>query len=111
MGTIKVYYAKLNLKEDIKCFEFKSIESIRNFISDIVYGDKEDKVVYLLVIQDDVFVTENKQLVCELFDGNLNSAYPFYEGDNIFIQEYESFEEAYEVALTIKETSKLCYSK
>ena len=109
----KLHYAKLDLQGDISCYELNGIEEVRNFVSGIVGQHptgKADNMVYLIAIQDNVFVTENCQLVQELFDGNLNSAYPFFEGEDIFIQEYPSYEEAYKVALDMKEVSPLCYS-
>jgi hypothetical protein len=108
MKGIKLHYASLDLQGDIPCYKFKGIEELRNFVTGII--SKSD-IVYLLVIQDDVFVTENTILISELFDGNLNSVYPFFEGEPIFLQEYASYEEAYKVALDIKEESPLCYSK
>lgn len=107
--SYKLHYAKLDLQGDIPCLEFPSIEEVRSFITSIVYPLKMvNKKVYVVAIQDEVIVTENGLLVEELFDGNLNSAYPFYEGEDIFIQEYSSYEEAYKVALDMKEVSPLC---
>ena len=107
----KIHYAKLNLQGDIPCLEFTSIEEVRSFIASIVYPVKMvNEKVYVIAIQDEVIVTENGLLVEELFDGNLNSAYPFYEGEAIFIQEYPSYDEAYKVALDMKEVSPLCYT-
>jgi hypothetical protein len=113
MSIKKLHYAKLDLQGDIPCYELNGIEEVRNFVSGIVGQHptgKAEKMVYLIAIQDDVFVTQNCQLVQELFDGNLNSVYPFFEGEDIFIQEYSSYEEAYKIALNIKEVSPLCYS-
>ena len=108
--SYKLHYAKLDLQGDIPCLEFPSIEEVRSFITSIVYPLKMvNKKVYVVAIQDEVIVTENGLLVEELFDGNLNSAYPFYEVEDIFIQEYSSYEEAYKVALDMKEVSPLCY--
>lgn len=114
MSIKKIHYAKLDLQGDIPCFELNRIEEVRNFISGIVGQHPTgvaENMVYLIVIQDEVFVTQNCQLVQELFDGNINSAYPYYEGESIFIQEYGSYEDAYAVALDMKEESPLCYSE
>jgi hypothetical protein len=110
---IKLHYAKLDLQGDIPCYEFKGIAEIRNFISEIVGQHptgKAENMVYLITIQDDVFVTQNCQLIEELFVGNLNSVYPFYEDEDISIHEYASYEEAYKVALNIQEVTGLAYS-
>ena len=110
--TYKIHYAKLDLQGNIPCLEFTSIEEVRSFITIIVYPLKMvNEKVYVIAIQDEIIVTENGLLVEELFDGNLNSVYPFYEGEPIFIQEYPSYEDAYKVALDMKEQSPLCYAE
>lgn len=109
----EIHHAKLELgNNDIPCIECKSIEDVRSYITSILYPLKTvaDRV-YLLAIQDEVIVTDNYAFVEELFDGNINSVYPFYENEKIFIQEYESYEEAYDAALMMREGSELCYSK
>ena len=107
----KIHYAKLDLQGDIPCLEFPSIEKVRSFITSIVYPLKMvNEKVYVIAIQDEVIVTENGLFIEELFDGNLNSVYPYNEGEDIFIQEYPCYEEAYKVALYMKEVSPLCYS-
>lgn len=109
---VNLHYAKLDLQDDdIPCYEFTSIEEVRSFITSIVYPLKMvNEKVYVIAIQDEVIVTENGLLIEELFNGNLNSAYPFFENEDIFIQEYPSYEDAYKVALDMKETSSLCYN-
>ena len=106
----KLHYAKLNLEEDISCLEFNNREELVGFLRKNI----KEGIVYLLAINDnisdDVFVTDNTSLVIELFNNHLNAAYPFHEkGTCLF--EFDSFEEAYEVALMIKEVSPLCYCK
>jgi hypothetical protein len=106
----KLHYAKINSQGDIPCLEFQTIDEVRSFIASIVYPLQiVNEKVYLVSIQDEVIITENGLLIEELFDVNLNSAYPFFEGEDIFIQEYYSYEEAYKVALAMKEDSELCY--
>ena len=85
----KLHYASLDLKGDIPCHEFELIDELRTFIGHIVYPLKmvNDKI-YLVAFQDEIIVTENGLLVEELFEFNLNSVYPFYEDEDIFIQEY-----------------------
>ena len=107
----KIHYANLNLQGDIPCLEFTSIEEVRSFIISIVYPLKMvNERVYVIAIEDEVIVTEDVLLVQRLFDDNFDSVYPLHECDVIFIQEYLSYEEAYKVALDMKETSPLCYS-
>lgn len=100
--TYKIYYAKLDLQGDTPCLKLPSIDEVRLFIQSIIYPLKlVNEKIYVIAIQDEVIVTENALLIEELFDGNLNSLYPFYEGDDILIQEYKSYEEAYKAALDI----------
>jgi len=105
----KIHYAKIDLNDgDIPCLVFNSIKRVRAFIASIVYPLKTvNGKVYLIAIQDEVIVTENGLLLQELFDHKLNSVYPFYEGEDIFIQEYPSYEDAYKVAIDMKEVSPL----
>ena len=105
----KLHYSKLYLQgRDIPCYELNGIEEVRNFVSGIVgQNQNAENMVYLIAIQDDVFVTKNCQLVEELFDGNLNSVYPFFEGEDIFIQECTSYEDAYKDALSWHFTQKI----
>ena len=109
--TYRIHYAKLNLQGDIPCLEFNSIDDLRSFIDSIVYPLKlVNEKIYLLAIDDEIIVTDNGLLVYEIFDGNINALDPFYEGVDIFIQEYSSYEEAYKVALDMREDHPLCYS-
>jgi hypothetical protein len=107
----KLHYAKLKLEGDIPCLEFTSKEDVRSFITSIVYPLKMiNEKVYLIAIQDEIFVTEDVLLIEELFNEDLYSANPFCGGKkDIFIQEYNSYEAAYKVALEMKEPNPLCY--
>jgi|688.fasta_scaffold768566_1 hypothetical protein len=110
----KIHYAELVLEGDIPCFVFDNIEGVRTFVAEILSQHPDGQshnMIYLVVIDDDIFVTDNCVLIQELFDGNLNSVYPFFEGQSIYIQEYESYQAAYEVALTMMEGHPLCYDE
>ncbi len=104
---IKVHYAGLELTADIPELVFNTKKSFINWLTDMLYSKKD--VVYLVCIQDDIFVSENKQMICNLFENPLTAVYPYYEDTPIFIQEYSSYEDAYDVALDMKEESPLCY--
>ena len=73
-----------------------------------------NEVVYLLSVGDDVFISEDDEIIKSILKMfyNEQSFVDHYEREiqDIFIQEYSSYEEAYKVALSIKETSKLCYN-
>jgi hypothetical protein len=108
MSIYKLHYAKLDLQGDIPCYELNGMDGVINFVSEILNQNSEG-IIYLIAIENEVFVTENCALAYELFSNHLDAAYPFYENEAIFIQEYSSYEEAYEVALSIKEVSPFCY--
>ena len=108
----KLHYAPLILVGDIPCYEFKTIKELQSFIESVLYPFKmENDRVYLVVMEDEVIITENALFVIELFERKFNSVYPYYEGQPIFIQEYPSYEDAYAVALDMKEENPLCYNQ
>lgn len=109
----KIHYSKLNDQIcEIPCYEFESEKNVQIFITNLAYPTKVDAdKVYVVVVQDDVIITENGAFVIELFEHKLNSVYPYYEGAFIAIYECESYEEGYKLALNIKEPNPLCYDK
>ena len=111
----KLNYAKLDLDgEDIPCYSFNEKQEVRNFVDGILGQHPSlftENCVYLIGLDEQVVVTNNCALVSELFDAKLNSVYPYYEDDEMSIHEYDSYEEAYYVALRMMEDSPLCYKK
>jgi hypothetical protein len=101
----KLHYAELNLEGDIPCFEFKTIQKLIKFIDEKTFNPINRNKVYLFVTeeQNHIFVTDkNIFLICRII--------PLFKGDRIFfLQEYSSYEEAYAVALAMKEINPLCY--
>jgi hypothetical protein len=93
----------------ITTHEFKEIEEVIGFIGSIVFPVKlKSDTVYLVEFGEEVIVTENGLLVNEIFNNPPYHSNPM-EWSEIAIQEYKSYEEAYAVALSIKEVSHLCY--
>ncbi|MBT7493570.1 MAG: hypothetical protein HN704_18375 [Bacteroidetes bacterium] len=104
----KLYYAHAELEGDIPVYEFDSMEDLALF----VLGKVREKLVYVVAYDDEIFVTHNLCLVVELFERKLKSFYPFYEGErHPHIQEYYSYEEAYKIALAMKEGTPMCYDQ
>lgn len=68
--------------------------NLRAKIMDLVYMATHDTTVFLVKFDNECFVTENCELICELFDRKLNSAYPYYENDDIHIFEFVSYLDA-----------------
>lgn len=111
---IRLHYAPLILTKDIQYYEFETLEDVKKFILENVCSTKiiVDKVV-LINIDDEIFITDNftwdyplqnfVEFLCDMYD-----AMPFI---NIYLQEYYSYEEAYEVALTMKEENPMCYKR
>ena len=108
--SYKLHYAKLDLQGDIPCLNFKNWKERMLFICDKVTGSKEK--VFVLSINynadesiDSVYVFDIWNCVRFLRDKKYNSIhYTFY------LQEYPSYEEAYKVALDMKEVSPFCYT-
>jgi hypothetical protein len=113
---IKLHYAPLILKKDIECFEFKSTIEVDRFIYKMIYdGPYMPNKVILINIDNEILITDNMHSdpIIENFiefmcynDYMDEDAIPYM---NIYLQEYYSYEEAYEVALSMKEENPLCY--
>jgi len=106
--SFKLHYAEINSQTDIPCFEFKKHNQMIDFIDEHCIN-RNSQVVWLIAKDNftDVFISEN-HLSIQNF---LMTKYLWQTTGNYFLQEYESFEEAYGVALSIAENSELCYSK
>jgi hypothetical protein len=102
-----IYYAPLDFNVDIHSMEFNAVEEVIGFITSIVYPLKlvNDKV-YLLALDDEILVTDNGLLISSIFEHNYMN---LYDANEINLHEYGSYEEAYKIALMMKETNHLCY--
>jgi hypothetical protein len=115
MKKLKLHYASKQTGEDIQCFEFDTGEQLIRYVFENIYPgfykcknfDKYN-MVYLLSYSDEIYITQDVaylKRIMEFLD-ILNFTQP-----DVFLQEYNSFESAYQVALSMKETSSLCYDK
>ena len=111
---IKLYYAASDLGEnDIVGYELKGLNSVVDKVDELCHG-KNKKRVYLLASEDlgenednnFVFVSDSYLEIQEMLLNHkrLRTCKTF------FLQEYESFEDAYSVALSMKEINELCYN-
>jgi hypothetical protein len=119
---MNIHYASLELDADIPVYECNNIQELKAFELTYLLDNPEVKNrVWLLSINDEEFVTENVQIICSLLEQTFMydlakelSPSIFYANNNcddVFLQEYPSFEDAYEVALDMQEgTTDLCYS-
>jgi hypothetical protein len=106
MNHTTLYYAPLDLLEDISEMKTKSISSLQGLLADFIIG-KEGKV-FLLAFEDDdrhseIFVFDKYSRFLE------HKCFSVY--NKVFLQEYSSYEEAYKVALDMREPNPLCYNK
>lgn len=120
----KLHYASIECQEDIPCFEFETFDELKNHILSILFGSDEScfNRVYLftyeeivnnkngidgaILIEDNVGVLTHYLQCMEIegLEGSLKDLFHTY-----YLQEYSSYEEAYKVALSMREQSPLCY--
>jgi len=110
-AKIKLHYAKLNLQGDIPCYEFNDFTSFIQFLNKETF-DKPGNNVQLMAVEDEIFVADkDSQIISETLLHIYGEGYFTISDTNVFLQEYDSFEEAYSVALDMRETHPLCYEK
>lgn len=110
---VQLHYAKLDLDgDDILKVEYQNKYEMSNSIYGLVFNNNNN-IVYLACYKDEILVTHRLSSVDSFFQSMLDWE---KEPDEIiddyetaYIQEYNSYEAAYEVALDIRETNKLCY--
>jgi len=102
----KLNYASLDLQGDIPCFEFKTHAQMIDFIDEKCIN-RSSQLVWLLAREgsQDIFISENHLSVQDF----LENKYLWNIRGEYFLQEYSSYEEAQKVALSMYETSSLCY--
>jgi hypothetical protein len=110
---LKLNVAKISNMDNIEYYEFNSVEEMMDFVNSSIYPETEavNNTVFLVTTGDEVFVTECIFYAVDHLEW-LYYNYPTMDEDQSYsIHEYPSFEEAYAVALSIKEgETKLCYS-
>ena len=116
--NITIHYAEgKNLAGDIVTIKLKTGQDYFNFLKSVSAKD-DKKTVYLFTSNfcfdpDDVHNEFSKEIYIESDFGLIFCAalrILDYSDTEIFLQEYESFEDAYRVALDMRETNKLRYN-
>lgn len=109
-----------NLDEGILHFKFERWDEVMQHIMDILNAS-DHKTVYLFTSDGRKDVPEQWPQVSNIFVSSMVDAVKTYlinpfilvdlmEYKNFYLQEYPSYEDAYSVALTMKEDSPLCYN-
>ena len=118
----ELHYAAFNLTGDIPCAEFKEFSHLITYIDGNILNRVSRKpVIYLMAItlenqtpqqesEFEILVTKFPDMVGRFLILLDEWALKQKHNAKIFLQEYESFEDAYKVALDMRECSPLCYS-
>ena len=106
---IKLNYAPINAHEGITVFELKDKEALLEKIDQLCYGRINESVLLFSTDNhtDFTFVTDN-YLEIQMI---LSKCKVIFTSNYYYLQEYDSFEGAYSVALHMKEPNEKCYSK
>lgn len=110
----ELHWADLYLGDkDIPCLIFNSKKELIDHVCVKLTVEDTEIKVYLISIENHegenspVFVEENPLNIFHFLVTNTKTPTIF----KCFIQEYRSYEEAYKVALDMKECSDLCYDR
>ena len=101
--NVELHYAPINLDSDIPEYYFDSVTELLGF----VFSQASYEVVHLISIDENVFASHDISQITR-FIKNYEDFYN--DGIIVFWQEYDSYESAYRVALTMQETSVFCYT-
>jgi len=113
MKSLKLHYAKLHEWENIPVYEVPSNDDLVKKVLELItqgtfhYNEENDRVYLLTFVckhnkKELIFVDANPDFVLDIIR---NTHFSFRIGDIIHIHEYESFEDAYAVALDLRESS------
>lgn len=111
----EVHYASLDLDGDIPSIKFNRRSKLLNWIDDLRFENKEKGIVYLITNDGncEIIVTDNLFTIYNYIDNaHIHNFTPIsIQNSIIFLQEYQSFESAYSVALHMRENNPLCYDE
>jgi hypothetical protein len=117
----ELHYAILDLQKDIPTYQLQEGIELNAFL--LAHSNTE--CVYLISLYDEIYVTDNILHIINFIGRYAEKSNPmdlpkdviaYFDnlvGDtkvNLFVQEYNSFEEAYKVALDMQEIKPLCYA-
>ena len=107
MNKVNLHYATIELAGDIPMYKLNVGSELMGFI----LAESDPDAIYLVSVFDEVYVTQHIARVCHWIEMiGIDNKAPFIAEINVHIQEYESFEDAYAVALDMMEEHPQCYS-
>lgn len=105
-----------NSKDDIEQVHFKNHNELITYFEEFEY---HKKTVFVFAYrtggsfdtgEGEIIITENPYWIINYLK-EIKEEHPFGIGsDDIFLQEYKSYEDAYKVALFMREPNELCYN-
>jgi len=108
MSTKTLHYATLGDENDIPRYVCETMNTLQKTVEKLLSEtSKSINIVYLLSVNSEVYVSSDRFLIISL----LKELYSNTRASDVFLQEYESYEEAYEFALSMKEVTPNCYKE
>jgi len=114
---INLHYSKINTTGDIPVLEFDEISHICYFIEELEIHDESSellfegfKKVFLLTDGLEIFVTQEYYILFDVFRYKLFALFEEDDLNHVHLFECGSYEEAYDLALMIKENENLSES-
>ena len=106
-----LHFAELPIDEDIQQFKFKHFRELRKKVFDLLNPKTNDRI-YLYTIDGQrtpILIHENPRHIIDSMNGLMLGEIELMEERHFFIQEYETYEDAFKVALDMHEPNELCY--
>jgi len=114
---IYLHYSKINTTGDIPVITFDEISDVCDFIDDLEIETLSSelpfegfKKVFLLTDGLEIFVTREYYILLDVFNCELFELCEFDDINHVHLFECGSYEEAYDLALMIKENENLSES-
>lgn len=106
---IYLNYADMDLQGDIPCYRIEDLLHLNGFL---IAESKTEDCVFLVTLCDEIYITDHILFVISFIEMIYKRLELEKAKDiNLFVQEYDSYEDAYNVALDLKENTPLRYSK
>lgn len=103
---MKTIHLGLNTHEEITEMGIPTIASLRKLLSDIMRKNHVYVFAFQSFEKEEIVLVGESQLIITLVNSLVDKILLV---DDLFLQEYNSYESAYAVALTMMEVSPICY--